>query len=227
MNNDNLNNIDTNVVVEENNNTTVPVENPAPAIPTPDVKIEENKTDNQPDDNNGGKKSGVLLILLFIFFIAFVLLLPNISDMLKNGRGYVDNSEIENGVLTCDMEKENDTTTTIYEYTLNFTKKKLTTSTYNITVESEDKKVINQKAEECLLISDIAKGINGIDVTCTSSDNIATMIDGYNHKIIDTGKLTQFTEAGGIYPEFKYNDNIYNIKSSLIKAGYDCKMKSR
>ncbi len=189
----------------------------------PQVQQVTNPSNN--NDNNGNKtnnKSTILLILLFILLVIFVFFLPNISEYFRNGKTRTDNVEVNNGVLVCNMEKEEDTETLSYEYSFNFTSKKITTSSYNITLESESKESIKNSNLKCESIKAIASDIKGIDLTCTSSDNIATMIQSNDLKTIDTSKLTKFTEAGGMYPEFKYKDNPYDVQAKLIKVGYDC-----
>lgn len=196
----------------------------------PKISIKPIEPTGTAQNNNGNKKDKlrtILLISFFIFTFVFIFFLPTISSFLNDGNIKRTNTEVENGILVCDMDKESDETKTIYEYTLNFTSKKLMSSSYNITVESEDKKIIKEKRNECDNVSQIAEEINGIDVECTSSSGIATNIESYDHKIIDNSKLTKFTEAGGIYPEFKYKENIYTIKGKLIRTGYDCKITAK
>ncbi len=190
----------------------------------------ENKTtttNGNQDNSKGGKFKTFLLIVFFIFLLAFIMFLPNISEYLKNGRirATTDN-QINSGTLSCTTDKDNDETTTSYEMDFKFKNKELITSTFNITTESEKEEIINSKYNECKNIEDSAKDLSGIDVSCTTSDNISTMIESYNYRLINTNKLTKFTEAGGTYPEYQYKENIYDIKQKMIKAGYDCKERA-
>ena len=52
-------------------------------------------------------------------------------------------------------------------------------------------------------------------------------IQDNNHQLINKENLTHFTEAGGIYPEFDYKQNIYDIEKSMTKTGYDCKINAK
>lgn len=200
------------------------IEKPQISQVVPKEPILEEVKINKQESSKGGKLKTVLLILFFIFLLAFVMFLPNISEYLKTGKiiNTTDN-QINSGTLICTTTKNNDETSTSYEMDFKFTSKELITSNFNITTESEQKEVINSKYSECKNIEDSAKELNGIDVSCTSSDNINTMIQSYNYRLINTNGLTKFTEAGGTYPEYKYKENIYDIKAKMIKAGYDCK----
>ena len=187
----------------------------------------ENNDLSEEDTPQGGKLKTILLILFFILLFAFIIFLPNISEYLKNGKNSSSiDTQINNGILTCTTENKTDTTTVSYQMDFKFTNKELLTSTFNITTESEDKNTISGKVNECNILGEIVKDINGIDVSCTNSDNITTTIQSYNYRLINTNGLTKFTEAGGTYPEYKYKENIYDIKAKIIKAGYDCKEKA-
>lgn len=195
----------------------------------PKVPPVENEitTNNNEAHSKGGKFKTFLLIIFFIFLLAFIIFLPNISEYLKTGKMTTTNSnQINSGTLICTTDKDNDETVISYQMDFKFTNKELINSTFNITTESEKEEIINSKYNECKNIEDSAKDLNGIDVSCTTSDNISTMIESYNYRLIDNNGLTKFTEAGGTYPEYKYKENIYDIKQKMIKAGYDCKERA-
>jgi len=229
-------NIANNVVAPTN---TLPVNNQNGQIIPPSVggvptnSLPVNNQNGQPippskePENKGGKFRTFLLIVFFIFLIVFVIFLPDISEFLRSGKiaGSNDN-ELKNGVLVCTTERDNDMTSTSYQLEFKFVNKELLTSTFNITTESEDKMVINENHNGCKNLELIAEDLGGIDVTCTSSQNINTMLESYNYRLINYNGLTKFTEAGGTYPEYKYKDNIYDIKGKLINSGYDCKIKA-
>lgn len=180
------------------------------------------------DDNIGPSKGKVaVLLIFFILVLAFVVFLPDISSIIKTGKISSASNEVVNGVLSCSMSKSLDNTEITYEMNFSFTNKKLQVSTFNIITESEDKKIINEKYLECKNIEEISNKTSGIDVSCSSSSSIITMRENYTYNIIDTNNLTKFTEAGGTYPEHEFEQDIYDIKSSMIKNGYDCEIKAR
>ena len=93
----------------------------------------------------------------------------------------------------------------------------------NVTVNSEDKVVVNEKNAGCQVLKEIP--IEGVEVECTLSGSVSNTKYNYNYQMIDNNNLTKFTEAGGIYPEHKYKQNIYDIQSSMVKNGYDCEIR--
>lgn len=185
-------------------------------------------SDNGNSDNKkGGTFKTVLLILFFILLFLFIMFLPEISDYFRNGNMNSDDNEVKNGNLICKMDRNTDLTDVSYQYDFGFTNKQLMSSSINTTISSEAKDVITDEYNKCQAISDISRDVDGIEVTCTTSDNITTTIQSNDYKMIDNDNLTKFTEAGGIYPEFMYKDNIYTIQNKMIRSGYDCEIKAK
>lgn len=209
--------------VVSNNNLSMPDTNEPNIV---NITPVNDNVNNDSNESKNGKFKSILLVIFFVLLFGFIMFLPQISEFFQTGKSNYNSKEVLNGVLVCTSEKSNDVTTTYYQMDLKFSQKKLQSSEYNVTVESEDDSKIQSSDKECKTVREMATDIDGIDVMCTSSDNISTMIQDYNYKLIDNSKLTKFTEAGGFYPEFKYNDDIYNIQSKMIKAGYDCEVKS-
>lgn len=202
------------------NNTEV--QNPNVGIPSEEVKVEPPKENN--NNNNEGKGKTILLILFMLFAIVFVLFLPEISNFINNKKNFEFNSEVSDGTLKCLRTYDSDAKETNYEYFFKFINKGVTTGTYTTTYEDEDKQNVIEKNNKCNEIKAISDSISGVDVSCNYTENIQTTIQENNFMQIKSGKMSAFTEAGGIYPEYKYKDNIYNIEANLVKAGYDCKI---
>lgn len=192
--------------------------------------INTNQNNNEtPSNQESPKKVGNFkYILAFIFLIgilAFVFFLPEISTYVqskKTSTSNTTNTQIENGTLTCSLDKTTDETDTYYEIDYVFTNKKLITSNLITTIESTNTEYLNTKKLEYDTASSIANNISGISMDCSLSAGILTISENYTHKDIDTNKLTSYVEAGGTYPEFKYQKNIYDIQTTMIKKGYDC-----
>lgn len=199
--------------------------------PTPKVvpePVNEAPVNITPVENSGGGKGKTfLLIVFFILLGAFIMFLPEISEFLQNGKINSNNNEVQNGNLICTMDKKDDATVIEYEYTYSFTKKELMSAVFDTTLSSEDNGIIAEDYNSCKEIETVAKDLKGVEMMCTTSDNISTRVQSNDYSILDNSLLTKFTEAGGIYPEFKYKDDIYNIKSKMIKSGYDCEIKAK
>lgn len=203
------------------------VTTPSPVLP------EQNQT--QPQNNKPEKKEGIFkYILAFIFLIAFtgfVIFIPEISKFVKskmnqnNGEKTTENL-IERGTLICQKDKSTDETDFKYLLKYTFDNKKLLTSNYETTIETLDAEFLKQKTEECSFIMEASKEIKGIETTCNNKNGILKINEEYTNQDIDRTNLTAYTEAGGTYPEFEYEQNVYEIQTTLVKQGYDCKVSS-
>lgn len=199
--------------------------NPTPSVTITPVTPEPPQNPNNGDEEEpkGAKGRRILIFVFMIFAIIFVFFLPQISAYFNGTRPVsTSNNEVQNGTLLCSREYKADTSNKEYEYRISFRNKGITTGIYTTTYEDEDENNIDKENGKCKEISAISETINGIDVNCSSSDNVATTIQNNTYKDIDLGKLTAFTEAGGIYPEYKYKDNPYDVQARLIKDGFDC-----
>ncbi len=203
-----------------------------PAIQNPNVPpttpISNDNSEEKPEPKGQGFKR-FLLVIFLIFAGVFIYFLPDVSEYFS-GRNRktpeTSTAEVANGTLKCTRTNESDSSETEYDYSLSFKDKGVVTGVYTTTLEDENEKNIDKDQEKCKKISEISEEIEGIDVSCSSADNISTTTQNNVYREIKSGKLTAFTEAGGIYPEYKYKDNVYSIKDKLVKAGYDCSVTS-
>lgn len=203
-----------------------------PAIQNPNVPpttpISNDNSEEKPEPK-GQRFKRFLLVIFLIFAGVFIYFLPDVSEYFS-GRNRktpeASTAEVANGTLKCTRTNESDSSETEYDYSLSFKDKGVVTGVYTTTLEDENEKNIDKDQEKCKKISEISEEIEGIDVSCSSADNISTTTQNNVYREIKSGKLTAFTEAGGIYPEYKYKDNVYSIKDKLVKAGYDCSVTS-
>ena len=187
-----------------------------------------NNTNEKADENKNEKGGCLKQLILFIFLaalIAFVFFLPDISKFLKNGKNNSTTNDIWTGTLECTTEQSNDTSIISYTMKFDYIDNKLKTSTMTITLQDESDENINNKTLECQNISKISQEITGITVMCNPSANLLITTEIYEHEVIDKNKLSKFTESGGKYPEFDYQDDINDIKRKMKKNGYICKDK--
>lgn len=190
---------------------------------------QQQNTVQQPEQKEGTFKY-VLAFIFIIAFAGFVIFIPEISKFVKSkiggNKGTETENLIENGTLICEKDKSTDETDIKYELKYTFDNKKLLTSSYVTTYESLNSELLKQKNTECNLIMTTSKTINGIETTCNDKNGILKISEEYTNQDIDRSNLTAYTEAGGTYPEFEYGENVYNIQSTLVKQGYDCKVSS-
>ncbi|MBR4617726.1 MAG: hypothetical protein IKO49_00195 [Bacilli bacterium] len=248
--NNNNSNINNNNAVNQNNgksqntinNVIPPVSStlPKPQVVNTSVnQVKENVVPNpvvveKQNNQEPPKKEGVFkYILVFIFLIGivlFVFFLPQISEIIKekqkNSNKSTSSDLIDNGTLICEKKHSTDETDIYYDFSFLFNDRKLETSTLETRIESINTDYLTKRKEECDLISSISDSISGVSVSCDFSSGVLKIKEEYTHKSISTDNLTAYTEAGGTYPEFEYHKNIYDIKSSLLKDGYDCDVTS-
>lgn len=241
MDNQNNNNINNTSNINTTNNsinqqtTTLPNTEVNTTVTMMDTTNISNNNQNQNVNNNSNtevKKDGCFKYLLaFIFLIGiilFVIFLPDITKFIesKKNSGEPTNQKVQNGTMLCTMTKANDTTSYDYEMKMTFSNEKLGTTKFTTKIESYDNKITLEKKQKCDKASEIAKTIDGLDIECRLNDTVMTTIENYDLKVLNTNKLSSYTQEGGTYPEFEYEKNIYDIKISLTKEGYDCKISS-
>lgn len=193
-------------------------------------KQEETATPVEPAKKEGCFKYVLAFIFLFLF-AGFVIFIPDVTKFVKqktSGKGKTtsETKVVEDGTLTCTRVKSSDETDINYKLTYSFKDKGLITSKYEITYESLNTDYLKNKKLECDEIEKASKETNGIDTSCSYKNGILIMTENYTNQDIDKSKLTAYTEIGGTYPEFNYGHNVYDIKTSLEKQGYDCEVKS-
>lgn len=241
MNEENKN-IEPNVVKEENKNIEQPStpQNNTPTIntvttnlPQPQVVKEINETPTNNNQNNNNKDGVFKYIFAFIFLIgivAFVIFLPQISEYVrtkKNTKTTTTKSNVvENGTLICEAKRSTDETDIYYEFSFVFNNRKLQTSKFTTKIESVNTTYLQDKKYACDEMAQISNNISGIKTNCNLTNGILKIVENYTHKDLDNSNLSSYTEAGGTYPEFKYQKDIYDIESSLKKQGYDCNITS-
>lgn len=177
----------------------------------------------EPTKEKGGCFKQILLFTFLIALVLFVFFLPEISSFMQNRKTKVTGEEVRSGTLSCTMEQESDTSDLTYQAKFNYIDNKLKTSTLTLTIQDESDANIMERYTTCQNVSNISKTLTGIDTECRQSENMLIITENYEHETIDKNNLTKFTEAGGTYPEFNYQDDVNKIKAKMKKNGYDCK----
>ena len=199
-------------------------------------ELPKSQVSTTPTANNSGetpKKEGTFkYVLAFIFLfgiVGFVLFLPEISEFAKNFRKDTEPTSnlLNDGVLVCKMTKSTDSTDVIREFSFQFINKKLITSNFVTTYESVESDYLKKTYDECKVLDSISKNIAGITGSCSLSNGILKVNENFVYKDIDSNNLSQYTEAGGTYPEFTYEQNVYDIQTNIAKRGYDCETKAQ
>lgn len=184
---------------------------------------------NQPPVKNDGPSTfkRVMAVFLFIALFAIVYFLPEISDAINKFKESRKPKEvITDGVSTCKLSRtsENLDITTIAKFSIINSKlyklEYVTTTTGDKIEDEEELKKIN---DECSLLKEYAGELDGVSITCSLNNGTNTTKQKLDFEKLDLKKVTTaYTEAGGVYPEFKKNDNIDKIESKMKSSGYEC-----
>ena len=67
------------------------------------------------------------------------------------------------------------------------------------------------------------KNLEGIRVICSLNNGVNSVKQIFDYANLDTTKVdSAFSEAGGVFPQFKYKDNIDKVESKMLTSGYTC-----
>ena len=225
---------------------------PAPVSPTPsvapvstpivsktnDIK-DENKTispnaKSAPNNNNNKQKkeSNFKYYMTFIFLallILMVIFLPDISSFVSNyfaSKNQETIPEITTGTLTCVMNTNDDKYDYYYEAKFNFKDSKMYRLTFSTTTKGDqrlDAIELSTMESSCNLLRQQTESLEGIDVSCSLSNGVYKNIQKLNYESIDEEKVTTaYLEAGGTYPNYKYEQDISDIEKEMKASNYTC-----
>ena len=171
----------------------------------------------------------VMTVILFIGLFALVYFLPEISSYMsayQANKAKEKNELITTGNLYCSMKTYNKKYDLEYESTFSFTDSKLTRLTYKAKTKGDatkDEEELTEMNEKCNILKQQTKKLDGITVTCSLNDGTNINTQTLDYKYIDVEKVTaSYAEAEGVYPSYKYNENIDKIEKNMKAAGYTC-----
>ena len=171
----------------------------------------------------------VMTVILFIGLFALVYFLPDISNYMsayQANKAKQNNELITTGTLTCEMKTYNKKYDLEYESIFSFSDSKLTRLIYKAKTKGDavkDSDELTEMNEKCNFLKKQTKNLEGIVVNCSLSDGTNINTQTLDYKYIDVDKVTaSYAEAGGTYPNYKYNDDIDKIEKEMKAAGYTC-----
>lgn len=221
----NQNNLNNN---EQNNNTNIPNQQ---TTNLPGVEVSNtgmNTNSNQPKKEGGWFKTLFAFVFL-IGMIVMVVMLPEISEYIESKKGKSTNNEgntIQSGSLICSRIKTSDNSNSNQNIKMPFSEKKLVSAKYTTNIESYDTPDMIERKKKCDESKKVSENIKGLTTECRLNDTVFEKIEKFELKDIDVSALTQYTQYGGTYPEFKYGKDIYDVKISMEKEGYECEISS-
>ena len=197
----------------------------------PGVEISNTNTisnENKPQKEGGWFKTLFAFIFL-VGMIVMVIMLPEISEFIESRKPKNTNTQsnvIQSGTLICTRKKASDNSNTDFEIKMIFNDRKLESAKYTTTIESYDTPDMIERKKKCDEAKNVSTNIKGLTMECRLNDTVYETIEKFELKEINTSELSTYTQFGGTYPEFKYGKDIYDIKTSMVKTGYDCEVTS-
>lgn len=170
------------------------------------------------------------LLLFFILLIAFIVFLPQISSMIRIYMSGANNPQpieevITSGKLVCSMTNNSMDLDKEYKFTFEFTDSKLKTTKYvsNIIGDSTAENSLDILAEKCNNLKENASELEGVSIRCNYTGNNLVESQYFELETLDTEKVNAaFTEAGGILPSYKIDQDIDEIEKNMKASNYTC-----
>lgn len=175
------------------------------------------------------KSKYITMIVFFIFMFALVYFLPDISSFvsLKKAEKEQENTPaITNGLLTCKLSRTTDIFNIEYTGQFSFEDSKLTKLTYITSTTGDeviDAESLDLIVTKCNRLQDQVSTFNGVNITCNQSGGTILEKQVLDYMTMDVENVTAaYVEAGGIYPEFKKDQDIDQIERNMHASGYTC-----
>lgn len=193
-----------------------------------DTGSTSNNAVNSKDSNNNSSKSTkpVIFLIIFILLLLVIVFLPNIGELFSSifpkSETPTDVAELENGSLTCTLEHEEDGISYFYTDTYDFENRKVENLQHVVSIQAGTD-FLNQRNMECQTLKQVASNIRGISIDCNLSSGEMVETQFFNFSSLrDVDISTQFVEAGGVYPNVEYGDDVSDIEKNLTISGYEC-----
>lgn len=209
-------------------NSNVPPVSPVPNN-TPPVQPIDNNSNNS---NNKGPSTfaKVMTTLLFIFLFLFVYFLGDITDFINEKKLEKQTSEITSGKLVCSNEKTTENLDVKINASFTFENKQITGLTFITTStgdKTKDKKELEELKAQCDLLKEETNDYDGISVVCSLNNGINSTKQIFDYATLNVESVrAAYSEAGGVYPQFKYKDDINSVESKMISSDYTCEKSS-
>lgn len=170
-----------------------------------------------------------MTLFLFIAIFAMVYFLPNISSYfskLKSERELANSAIITTGTLECNLKKYDKKFDYLYESIFTYKDNMLLKLSYKVTtkgdqtIDADELSLLNQN---CNNLREHVNSLEGISVRCSLNNGVNINEQELRYSLIDVDKVTTaYLEAGGVYPNYKYNEDIDKVEKSMKASGYTC-----
>lgn len=206
--------------------TEAPVETQVEGV---DGTVQLNEVEIKVEDNQVSNVKLFFTFLLMLVLGGTILFMPEISEFMRQRKEEEQNMlqpKITTGSLKCEHERNSDNFDLKFEYNFMFTDNKFKKLYYTSETRGDmnlDEKELEELNSECLLLKDTTATLAGIEVSCKLLGGTLTKTQTLDYAKIDVEQaLSAYSEAGGIYPEYKYLQDMDGIEKNMKAAGYTC-----
>ena len=172
------------------------------------------------------------MYLSFIFLALLILMIVFLPEINTFVHDFFNKKEAENtpsitsGHLICTLETNDSNFNYEYETDFSFKDSKL----YKLTLTTKTVGDLNLDATDlsglnasCQLLQFQTSKFDGVEVMCDLAGNTFTNTQTLDYEILNRDEVTTaYLEAGGIYPDYKYEENIDDIEKDMNAQNYSC-----
>ena len=184
------------------------------------------------DKKSGKKTSNLKMYLTFIFLALLILMIVFLPEINTFVHDFFNKKEAENtpsitsGHLICTLETNDSNFNYEYETDFSFKDSKL----YKLTLTTKTVGDLNLDATDlsglnasCQLLQFQTSKFDGVEVMCDLAGNTFTNTQTLDYEVLNRDEVTTaYLEAGGIYPDYKYEENIDDIEKDMNAQNYSC-----
>lgn len=213
--------------------TSAPVENTQVEPPkTEEGAFEVGKPLNEVKINEPVKESNfkyIMTIILFIVLGGVALFMPEISNYMaakKYEREHAALPKIVNGTLKCTLNRNDDKFDMNFTYRFAFSSNKFKKLEFVSETKGDmnlDEAELSQLYNECVVLQGITSELEGISVSCDTEAGKVIKTQSLDYSLINVEQAySAYSEAGGVYPDYSYLQDMDNIEKNMKAAGYTC-----
>lgn len=177
------------------------------------------------DSTAGKPRNPLVMVIVFVVLLVAIFLLPYTGSLFENLFSKKDTSsanEITSGKLVCVLENDADKMSYHYTETYEFEDRGVKTLQHVVLIQGNADKLKMRNAQ-CQQLSKLASTLSGVTVNCNLSSDEMVETQFFDFSSVKEKQMSSaFIEAGGIYPNIKYGDDIGKVEDNLTLSGYEC-----
>ena len=171
----------------------------------------------------------IMTVILFIVLGGTALFMPEISKFMAQKRYERENAvapKITDGTLKCSLSRNSDKFDMNFVYRFDFSNNKFKKLNFVSETRGDmnlDEAELEGLYNDCILLQDITRNLDGVSVSCDKESGKVIKTQTLDYALINVEQTyTAYSEAGGVYPDYNYLQDMDNIEKNMKAAGYTC-----